>query len=69
MSKDFFQVIVSRINESANKAPYITVSGYSLIIRPDGGLSIEGESGGRSFGSGTWDDFEFKRMTYPKLGV
>ncbi len=48
-----FRVTVSRINESANKDPYMTMEGLSLTVRPDGGLSIESDVGGHSFSAGT----------------
>src|SRR6185295_12336447 len=58
---DFFMVRVSRINESANQDPYITVEGHTLAVDADGGLIIEGTSGGRSFSRGTWNAFEVTR--------
>ena len=64
MAKDQFTVTVSRINESANQAPYETLSGHTLKISPDGTLSIEGQNGGRSFSGGLWDSFEVKMLPW-----
>ena len=54
MAKDIYTVTVDRINESANKDPQFTMSASGIEVRPDGGLSIESEKGGRGMGASTW---------------
>jgi hypothetical protein len=62
---NWFEVTVSRINESANKAPYETFSGHTLKIGPDGSLTVTWEGGSHGFSAGTYDSFEFKRLRVP----
>ncbi len=59
---DHFSVTVSRVNESANVDPYISISGHSLTVSSDGTLSVVGQHGGRSFSGGLWDGFEVRRV-------
>ena len=59
---DHFSVTVSRVNESANVDPYITINGHSLNVSLDGSLSIVGQHELRSFSAGLWDGFEVRRL-------
>jgi hypothetical protein len=61
MSKPRFTITVSRINESANKAPYETMAAESVVMSEDGTLTIKGDGRSHSFTSGTYDGFEVKR--------
>jgi hypothetical protein len=59
---DHFSVTVSRVNESANVDPYITINGHSLTVSSDGSLHVVGQHGSRSFSAGLWDGFEVRRL-------
>ena len=67
---NWFTVTVSRINESANKDPYVTLEAHTLTLDKEGYLSITGDGEGRSFTAGAYDGFEVKapRMP-PKTGA
>ena len=57
---DPFRVTVSRINEGLHDEPYITFEAHTVVVSPDGRLSITSEKG-RIFSAGSWDGFELKR--------
>jgi hypothetical protein len=59
---DHFSVTVSRVNESANVDPYFTMNAYSLIVEPNGSLTITGEHESRGFSAGLWDGFRVMRL-------
>src|SRR5262249_10352354 len=61
-NKDLYSVTFSRINESANKAPYETLNAHTITVTSDGTLSIQGEQRGVALQSGLWDGFEVKRL-------
>jgi hypothetical protein len=63
IGRNHFSVTVSRVGESMHTDPYVTVEGHTLIVGPDGSLSIQGERGeGRGFSAGAWDGFDFRRL-------
>ena len=66
MGKDRFEVTVTSVNEGVRDPPYLTVTGYGLIIAPDGSLSIMGISGSQSMAAATWDRFEVKKIVRPQ---
>ena len=49
---DHFCVTVSRVNESANVDPYISINGHSLTVSSDGSLYVVGEHESRGFSAG-----------------
>jgi hypothetical protein len=56
-----YTVTVGRINERLHEDPEFTMVAQSLTLHPDGSLSIQEGTGGRSFGAGTWDTLSVKR--------
>jgi hypothetical protein len=66
MGKDRFEVTVTSVNEGVRDPPYLTVTGYGLIIAPDGSLSIMGVGGSQSMAAATWDRFEVKNIARPQ---
>ena len=66
MGKDRFEVTVTSVNEGVRDPPYLTVTGYALIIAPDGSLSITGVGGSQSMAAATWDRLEVKKIARPQ---
>ena len=62
---NWFTVTVSRINESANKDPYMTMSAHSLTLSKDGYLTISSDDGQQGFMAGGFDGFEVKTLRMP----
>ena len=47
---------------ASRRSPYVMMRAHSLMVRPDGVLSVTSEMGERSFEEGTWDCFEVHRV-------
>ena len=67
MGKDRFEVTVTSVNEGVRDPPYLTVTGYGLIIAPDGSLSITGVGGSQSMAAATWDRLEINKIARPQV--
>jgi hypothetical protein len=66
-NKNWFTVKISRINEGLNEDPYKTMEGHTLIVGPDGTLSISGDNH-RGFSTSQYDGFEVTRLRAPTRG-
>jgi hypothetical protein len=58
---DIYTVTVSRINEGGNEAPFITLPAQTVTLHPDGSLSIQEGTGGRTYSAGSWNEVTVKR--------
>ena len=52
---DRFSIKVTRSNTGTRQPEYETLTCHTIVVRHDGTLSIEGDSGGLGLAAGLWE--------------